>query len=162
MTLVEDEVQLPTGDRILYLRQPPGAAAAVGIVALSDAGQLLIQREYSYPPDEVLWQLPGGGIEPGEDVDTAARRELSEESGFTAGRVDVIGAIYLDNRRSDALLHVAVCTDLQPRQLPADQAEFIDSSWLAVDEVHALIRDGQVRNITMLAALNLWFHVATP
>lgn len=158
MILVEDDVQLPTGDMIRYLRQPPGAAHAVTAIALSADQRLLVQREYSYPPDEVLWQLPGGGIEAGEDVDTAARRELSEESGLTADTVDVLGSFYLDNRHSDARMHVVVCQDLHQRPLRPDATEFIDSQWLETTQVHDLIRTGQISNICMLAALNLWFH----
>lgn len=158
LTLVEDEVRLPSGATISYLRQAPDAGDAVTIVALDDAERVLVQREYSYPPDEILWQLPGGGVEPDEDIFAAAERELREESGVSADVVERVGSFYLDNRRSDARMHVVQCTGLHLDEPEPDDAEFIESHWFTVIEVHDLISNGEIGNAAMLAALNLWFH----
>lgn len=160
LTLVEDEVRLPSGATISYLRQAPGANDAVTIVALDDAERVLVRREYSYPPDGVLWQLPGGAVEPEEDVFVAAERELRAESGVSTDVVERVGSFYLDNRRSDARMHVVQCTGLHMDESAPDDAEPIDSHWFTVIEVHDLISNGEIGDVTMLAALNLWFHTA--
>lgn len=160
LTLVEDEVRLPSGARISYLRRAPGAGDAVTIVALDDAERVLVQREYSYPPDAVMWQLPGGAVEPAEDIFTAAERELRQESGVGADVVERVGSFYLDNRRSDARMHVVQCTGLHLGEPEPDDAEVIENHWFSVIEVHDLISNGEIDNASMLAALNLWFHTA--
>lgn len=160
LTLVEDQVRLPTGATISYVRLPPGAGDGVTIVALDDAERVLVQREYSYPPNEIMWQLPGGAVEPDEDVFAAAERELREESGVSADVVERVGSFYMHNRRSDARMHVVQCTGLHLGEPEPEDAEFIENHWFTVIEVHDLVSNGEIVNATMLAALNLWFHAA--
>jgi ADP-ribose pyrophosphatase len=123
---------------------------------LNTQGELLAQQEYSYPTGEILWQLPGGSIMAGESVEEAANRELSEESGYKAGTTRIIGYYYTSNRRSDQKQYVVVCSDLEPRQLDADPEEFIQNSWMSEDHLQSLIRQGEIHNINLLAALRLW------
>lgn len=156
MHLVEDTVALPDGSTARYLRVAPGAAHSVAVIALNDSGQILLQKEYSYPPDEILWQLPGGGAGDDEALEAAATRELSEESGYDAQSVQVIGYYYVDNRRSDRRQYVAVCTDLTERQLQADAEEFIESFWVELNTVEEMIAAGEITNVNLLAAIKLW------
>lgn len=92
LQLAEDTVALPNGKEISYLREAPAKTHSVAIIAINADGHILLQKEYSYPPNTVLWQLPGGAIESGESIIDAARRELAEESGFTANNCTVIGS----------------------------------------------------------------------
>jgi ADP-ribose pyrophosphatase len=159
LTLVEDEIRLPTGATISYLRQAPGAGDAVTVVALDDTERVLVQREYSYPPDEIMWQLPGGPVEPEEDIFAAAERELRAESGVSADVVERVGSFYLDNRRSDGRVHVVQCTGLHLDRPDPTDTEFVENHWFTVIEVHDLISNGEIGNVAMLGALNLWFHM---
>lgn len=156
MQIVEDVVELPNGERTKYIRRAPGAGDGVAVIALNDKGEILVQREYSYPPNEIMYQLPGGGVENGEDIEIAANRELSEESGYQAKEVKIIGSSYFNNRRSDARQHVAVCTGLSERSLPKDAEEFIESEWMSFARVRELIVEGEISNMNMLAALQLF------
>ena len=156
MRLVEDEVILPNGQHARYLRQAPVSTHSVAVIALNDAGEMLLQREYSYPPNEILWQLPGGSISKGEDVVEAARRELSEESGLTARECKVLGHYFTNNRRSDEQQHVVLCRGLVRRQAEADPEEFIESQWVSVKGLDDMIASGEFKNVYLLAALNLW------
>lgn len=156
MPIVEDEVKLPNGKTISYIRSAPATAHSVAVIAVNDASEVLLQREYSYPPDEVMWQLPGGAIEEGEDIATAAMRELSEESGYTAEDCKVIGFFYTDNRRSDRRQYVVVARGIREESRPADPEEFIESHWVSVDKVKRMVP--KLTNMNLQAALNLWFH----
>ena len=118
---------------------------------------MLCQREYSHPPGAVLWQLPGGGGAAGEDIIDAANRELSEESGVVGKQCRLLGSYYMDNRRTDMVQHVVLCTDLEDRPGTCDPEEFIDSYWIPVTEVRQYIRDGRFDSAFLLAALNLYF-----
>ena len=129
MILAEDEVELPDGKRSLYLRQVYQGKGGV-IIICQNGGKVLIQREYSYPVDDILYQFPGGKIEEGETPEQAAQRELAED-------FQQIGWFYADNRRTSAKLYV-VCARGAFRDnysLQPDDTEFISSSWLEIGKL---------------------------
>lgn len=160
MHLIEDTVELPDGTTTSYLRQAPAKTHSVAIIAINDKGELLIQKEYSYPPNEIMWQLPGGKVKDGEDIITAANRELSEESGVVGTTCRQIGFYYVDNRRSDERQYVVLCTDLEPKPGQRDAEEFIETYWLPDVKVQSMIAADEFDNICLLAALNLYLTQA--
>ena len=153
--IVEDTVELPNGQRTQYVREAPHTSCSVAIIAINSQNEILVQREYSYPPDEIMYQLPGGGAGSEEDVIAAANRELSEESGYTARDSRVLGAFYVNNRRSDRKQYVVLCRDLIEEKRPSDPEEFIESMWLPLPKLQQLITDGKITNMNMLAALQV-------
>ena len=155
--LVEDEVELPDGNTTKYLRYAPVKAHSVGIVAVNDKQQILLQREYSYPPDKVMWQLPGGGINKNEKLEVAASRELSEESGYIAEKCELLGSFYTNNRRSDEQQFIVYCSELQTKKSASDPEEFINSHWVNLDDLKLMIKKREIENINLLAALNFLF-----
>ena len=157
MILAEDEVELPDGKRSLYLRQVYRGKGGV-IIICQNGGKVLIQREYSYPVDDILYQFPGGKIEEGETPEQAAQRELAEESNILAEDFQQIGWFYADNRRTNAKLYV-VCargTFRDNYSLQPDETEFISSSWLEINKLEQMISNGQIVNYSMLAAWALF------
>lgn len=153
MTLIEDQVLLPNGQETTYLRYKRTGDAAT-VVAMQD-GRILLQREYSHPPNEILYQFPGGGVPSGEDPMDGANRELMEESGLR-GTLVQIGVYYADNRRTDAKMYVYVATDLQEATLPGDAEEFIEHDWYSEDQIDELIAAGKATNPHMLATWTLF------
>jgi ADP-ribose pyrophosphatase len=158
LQLAEDQVELPDGNVTSYLREVPTVHDSVAIIAINANKQILLQREYSYPTSEVLWQLPGGDIEDGEDIIAAAKRELSEESDFTANTVKQLGFYYTNNRRSNQKQYVVLCTNLSHHREEGDPEEFILSVWMSFDQLQQKILTDEVHSINLLAALNLWSH----
>ena len=157
MILAEDEVELPDGKRSLYLRQVYQGKGGV-IIICHNGGKVLIQREYSYPVDDILYQFPGGKIEEGETPEQAAQRELAEESNISAEDFQQIGWFYADNRRTNAKLYV-VCargTFRDNYSHQPDDTEFISSSWLEISKLEQMISNGQIVNYSMLAAWALF------
>lgn len=152
MQLVEDEVELPSGKKIQYLRQEYSGRGG-GIVICRKGDKILVQREYSYPVDEILWQFPGGKIEADETPEQAATRELAEESGIKAENAKCIGWFYPDNRRTNARLFVVECDYVtDDEKARPDDTEFIKSEWIENGQISQMIRRGEVRNYAMLAA----------
>lgn len=152
MQLVEDEVELPSGKKIQYLRQEYSGRGGV-IVICRKGDKILVQREYSYPVDEILWQFPGGKIEADETPEQAATRELAEESGIKAENAKCIGWFYPDNRRTNARLFVVECDYVtDDKKARPDDTEFIESEWIENGQISQMIRRGEVRNYAMLAA----------
>jgi len=156
MMIVEDTVELSDGSEMTYLREAPTNDYSVAVMAFNESGELLIQREFSYPPDEVLYQLPGGHSKQDEDIMEVANRELSEESGYAARNCRVIGSFYVNNRRSNRKQFVVVCEDLYQEKLAQDKEEFIESEWVSMVRLTQLVKDGLIVNMNMLAALELY------
>jgi len=156
LNLVEDLVELPDGTRVPYLRESPATRHSVTIIALNTKNQILLQKEYSYPPNEIMWQLPGGTVDNGEDVLYAANRELSEESGVIARKIRMLGYYYTNNRRSDQKQYVLLGTDLLMHKNSRDPEEFIDNAWVTITELKEKICKGEIHNINLLAAINMW------
>lgn len=69
--------------------------STVAVVALTEQGAVVLARQFRPGPGLVLDELPGGMVDPGEDVATAAVRELLEETGFAAGSIEVLGGAWL-------------------------------------------------------------------
>ena len=151
LTVVEDIVKLPNGNIIRYIHYPYCGYGGV-VVVCRRGDTILVQQEYSYPVDEVLYQLPGGKIEVGEDACAAARRELAEESGVAMDNLQECGWFYPDNRRTDAKLHVVygeyAGVDYQHQP---DDTEQIISQWLPIADVQSMIDAGKITNYAMLA-----------
>lgn len=156
MQLVEDKVELPSGKKIQYLRQEYHDRGGV-IVICRKNGKVLVQREYSYPVDEILWQFTGGKIEAGETPEQAATRESAEESGIKADGARCVGWFYPDNRRTNAKLFVVECKYLEESdKFTPDDTEFIESSWFEVGQIEQMIKRGEVHNYAMLAAWSIF------
>ncbi|MGK7890851.1 MAG: NUDIX hydrolase [Leptolyngbyaceae cyanobacterium] len=155
LTLLEDEVELPNGYRTTYLKKAPGPGSVTIIAERSD-GKILMQKEYSYPPQKRLYQFPGGKIEPQESPENAAVRELIEESDLKANQIQEIGKYLPDNRRSAAYMYVFHAHDLSPMKGDRDPEEYIESFWFEPDDLNQMIRTGEIENCHILAAWKLY------
>jgi ADP-ribose pyrophosphatase len=154
MDIVEDEVELPNGKTSRYIYQK-GTKDAVTVIA-TKGGDILIQQEYSYPPNLVMYQFPGGAIEAGEEPEEAAIRELKEESGY-AGTPHYLGYYFPRNRLSSSKMHVVYVTDTQPtKKEGGDAEEFISSEWVSIPGLRKMIADGEVVNFSILAGMSLY------
>lgn len=108
--LRQDEVDLPTGETITYnVVEHPGFAI---VVPLLDDGRVLLERVYRYTVQETLTECPSGGLE-GQDPERAAHRELEEETGWVAGRMEALGSFYASDGISDERFWVFLATRLE-------------------------------------------------
>lgn len=154
LKVVEDTVQLPKGQVSSYVRIV-GRGDAATIICIKDR-QILLQREYSYPVGEFLLQFPGGKIEETETPEEAGARELREESGYAYSSCQHLGWFYVDNRRSDAKMHVLLATDVRPvEKVGGDLEEEIETFWLPLDRFEDMIARGEITNYSVLAAFAL-------
>jgi ADP-ribose pyrophosphatase len=160
LTVAEDQVVLPGGRTVPWLRFA-GQAEGVSVMCVQQ-GRLLVQEQYSYPPDQILLELPGGAVEPGETLEAAARRELVEECGLLAGPLTPLGGYYLNNRRSNARMFVFTCTHTTPcDRSGGDLEEQPHPVWIPLEEVPAMIAAGVITNQGLLASWALWLSQPT-
>ncbi len=156
ITLDVDTVRFPDGSTgELEMVRHPGAAAVVPFA--SDPGgadpTLLLIKQYRYAAGGPLIDIPAGRLDPGEEPIACARRELLEEVGVTAGRVERLTTIWTTPGFTDERIHLFLATDLTPVALAPEEDEFItvhEKPWSAVGR---MIRSGKIRDGKSLCAL---------
>jgi 8-oxo-dGTP pyrophosphatase MutT (NUDIX family) len=160
ITLLEDDVELPDGSAAKYLSFAR-TNDSVTIICVKGSA-VLLSREYSYPVDEVLYQLPGGKVESDESAEDAARRELKEETGYAAKSYEELGWYYVNNRRTKSKMYVVLATDLTATiKEGGDAEEDIESEWVPVTQITRMIASGEIVNYSVLAAWSLYLAKRT-
>ena len=154
LSVYEDDVQLPSGHKTKYIRYGNTAGPAC-VIAVNKDGKILVQKEYSYPPNAWIFQLPGGALEKGETPIEGAAREFAEEAGMQ-GTLTELGWFYVYNRRTADKFHVFVATDLSPKEATKDLEEEFESFWFTVKEIDAMIAKNDIPNHSFLAAWSLY------
>jgi ADP-ribose pyrophosphatase len=150
LTIYEDTVELPNGHKTDYVRYGNDHDASC-VLAINDQGKFLIQKEYSYPPDEWLYQLPGGALNKNEPPMQGAAREFAEEAGLK-GDLSPLGWYYIDNRRRKAKFYVFLAQNLSETSAQHDIEEVFEDYWFTEKEVDQMIARGEITNYSLLCA----------
>ena len=125
----------------------------VNVIAMTDTGGVVLIHQYRHGTREVTLEIPGGMVEPDEPPLEAARRELAEETGFTAQRWEQIGVVepnpaFMTNRTYTFIARGARLTaEPQP-----DPNEEIDVEERPLAEIPGLMRDGTIKHALVLCA----------
>lgn len=128
---------------------------AVMIVAMPDAEHALLIEEYCGGTDSYELSLPKGLIEPNEDVLAAANRELQEEAGFAAGKLEHLAELSLSPGYMSQKIQVVLARDLYPQALPGDEPEPLRVDKVNLRELSTLLQHPQFSEGRALAALYL-------
>ena len=128
-----DIAELQNGSRVdREVVEHPGG---VGIVPLTKDNKVLMVRQYRYPMEEELLEIPAGKLDEGEDPFACAVRELSEETGCTAGRYVDLGASYPSPGFCREKLYIYLAMDLQYGDMHLDENELLSIEPVALDEL---------------------------
>lgn len=131
----------------------PGAVTV--IPRLAD-GRLVVIRNERIAVAERLLEFCAGKLEPGEVPAAAAGRELEEETGYRAGRIEPLGMFYTSPGFADERMFVFLATDLTPVERRLEPGEEIDVEIRSVDELLSMIASGELRDGKTLGALMLF------
>ena len=134
----------------------PGAAA---VVALNERGEVLLVRQYRHPVEHLLWEIPAGLLDKaGEDPAECARRELLEEGGVIAKRMEPLLKLFVSPGGSDEVIHIylAMQVTVAPEgRLVTGEAEEFDmpQKWMPLSQAVELVMAGRIRNNITVSAL---------
>lgn len=145
------DVVLPDGRRYEYtaLSRIPGA----GVVALNEHDEILLQQEYRYPLDAVIYQIPGGLVDEGEEPLETAKRELREETGHEASEWQKLGVVQDNPGLMDGLSTLFLARDVRQIARPSrDTAEFLAFDWYPLEWLREQIVAGDIIDRVVLAA----------
>ncbi|HLU19927.1 MAG TPA: NUDIX hydrolase [Pusillimonas sp.] len=150
-----DVVRLPNGrsSQREYVVHP----GAVVVIPLLDDGRVLMERQYRYPVGMIMTEFPAGKLDPGEDPFDCARRELLEETGYTASQWAYAGHLHLAIAYSTEIIHIFFAKGLIQGRQQLDSDEFLDVITLPVEELVQQCREGQVTDAKTLTC-TLWLQ----
>jgi ADP-ribose pyrophosphatase len=152
-----DTIEVANGTNVR--REVVEHPGAVVIVAIDEQGRLLWERQYRYPIDKELFELPAGTLEQGEDPALCASRELAEETGFRPGKLESLGAFYTAPGFCTEYMHAFQASDLQPAtDSHLDDDEEIEVVRLSLEESLGRLDSGQVQDAKSIAALFLYLR----
>lgn len=163
LKLREDTVLLPSGAEAR--REIVEHAPVVAIVPLDEGNRVLMVRQFRLPAQDVLLEIPAGGVDPGEEVRAAAQRELREETGYRAQHLRKIAGFYVSPGYVTEFIHVFLATGLTHDPQEADADEDIVVQPVPLAEAVRMVEGGQVRDAKsivgiLLAAKALGFPAA--
>ena len=146
------DVEIPGGERFEHhvVRMPNKAAGAV--VHDRDRGVLLLWR-HRFITDEWGWEIPAGGMNPGETPARAAARETLEETGWRAGPLRPLVHFSPTNGISDQVFHTFVADGATYAGAPTDVGESERIEWVPVSEVRRILRDNEMLDGMSLTAV---------
>jgi ADP-ribose pyrophosphatase len=150
-----DTVRLPDGSEATreYVIHP----GAVMVVAELPDGKLVLERQFRYPVQSVMIEFPAGKLDAGEASLDCARRELLEETGYSAKQWARAGVLHPVISYSTEFIDIWFARDLTAGQRQLDQGEFLDVFSATADELLQWCRDGRVTDAKTLTGA-LWLQ----
>ncbi len=147
------ELRFANGEERSFERLTGSDHGAVMMVAMPDPEHVLLIREYAAGFEDYVLTLPKGLVDPGEDVISAANRELMEECGFGARRIEPLVELSLAPNYMRHRMQVMLATDLYPKRLPGDEPEPLIVETHAIKELPALLAREDFHEARAIAAL---------
>jgi ADP-ribose pyrophosphatase len=151
ISVFAEEVKLPNGRRVtLDIVRHPGAAAVVPF--MSDDDVLLI-RQFRHATGGTIFEVPAGKLDGGEDPEACAARELEEEAGQRAGRLERLGEIWTTPGFTDERIHLFAAFELEPVAQRLEDDEVIEVVRVRFDRALEMIWTGELRDAKSALAL---------
>ena len=151
--LIKENVTLDNGVTTdMEFVEHPGATA---IIPMLDESRVLLLKQYRHSLREYIWEIPAGTLDPQESIMNCAKRELIEETGFSANQWQKLAEITPVPGYSDERIHIFLATDLQPAEQNLDTDEIINVHDVGFSEAIEMIETGEIQDAKSIAGLYL-------
>jgi ADP-ribose pyrophosphatase len=152
-TIRQDHLRMPDGHETRFdIVEHHGS---VVLIPVDEQGNLVFVRQYRHAAGLDLLELPAGTLDENEVPEACARREIREETGMAAGRLEHLGGFHLAPGYSTEYMHVYLATELYADPLRPDADEFLSVERYSLKETQTLVAHGDLPDAKTLAALLL-------
>ncbi|HHF58335.1 MAG TPA: NUDIX hydrolase [candidate division WOR-3 bacterium] len=158
LNLRVDKIQLPDHEEVT--REVVEFIGACAVVPVLD-DTIIFVKQYRHPAGKKLLEIPAGKLEPGENIEETAERELKEEIGYRALDLHKIGEFYLTPGYSTEKIHIFIAQNLIPESLPRDKGEDIEVVKLPQVRVYRMLKRGEFEDAKTIIGLFYFFNKFT-
>lgn len=148
-----EQMDVRIGDKGWHTFQVVRHPGGVGVLPLHDDGTVTLIRQLRPSVDATLLEIPAGRLDPGEEPAACGLRELAEETGLAAARLDPLGVILTSPGVFDEAIHIYLATGLIQGEDDPEQYEEIEAVRMPLDEALAMAADGRIRDSKTVIAL---------
>lgn len=154
LTLRKDDALLPDGKPcIREIIEHSGGACALYV----ENEKALFVRQYRYAYGESIYEIPAGKLNVGENPMKAAQRELEEETGIKADRLELLYVAYPTPGYTDEKIYIYRAFDGKKTATNPDEDEFVDTVWVSLDKVKEMLKNGEIKDAKTIIALQAYF-----
>jgi ADP-ribose pyrophosphatase len=131
-------------------------AGSAVMMAVDKKKRILLVRQYRLPADRYLWELPAGRLDPGEKPLQAAKRELAEETGYSARKWSKLASFWVSPGYVEERMTIFLATDLTEGEATPMDDERIETRWFKRKEVAEMIASGKLEDAKTMVGFLLW------
>lgn len=144
-------VELPNGkiSKREIVKHPGGVA----VVAFKDKDTVLLVEQFRNPLGKTILEIPAGKLEPNEEIEVCAKRELEEETGYRSNKFSYLGKIVTSPGFCDECIYIYKAEELYKGNIGGDEDEFINNYEIKLDKLREMIKSGDVIDGKTIAAL---------
>ena len=154
LTVRCDDAELPDGKPCFreFILHNGGAC----VLYVKD-GKVLLVRQYRYPYGESLYEIPAGKLDKGEEPIKAAARELEEEAGLIAKKLELLYVMYPSPGYTNEKIYIYEAISAKQAKAHLDEGEFLDVEYISLERVKEMLKKGEITDAKTIIALQAYF-----
>ncbi|MBP0979843.1 MAG: NUDIX hydrolase [Oscillospiraceae bacterium] len=152
-----DQVKLPNNKQTTReFVSHPGAAC---VLAIDDDDNILVVKQHRYPISKITYEIPAGKLDLGEKPEDCALRELEEETGYKAGKLDLLGVLHPAPAYTTEIIYIYLASNLSKGQVNLDDEEFLVSEKININKILEMILDNKITDAKTQVAILKYFMI---
>jgi ADP-ribose pyrophosphatase len=149
-----DEVELPNGKTAT--REIVNHSGAVAVMAITNDNRMVMVRQFRKPLERIIVEIPAGKLEKNEAPEACAKRELMEETGYTASGIRLLASFYTSPGFADEIIHMYRAEGLTGGEAQPDEDEFVELLHVTLEEAQNMIASGEIQDAKTIMAVYAW------
>ena len=150
LSVRKDDIVLPDGNgAIREIIEHSGGSA---VLCIKD-GKVLLVKQFRYAYKEEVWEIPAGKINKGESPEETALREIEEEGGIKAERVELLYTMYPSPGYTEEKVYIYKAENISKGEMHLDEDEFLSNAWVDLEKAKEMINNGDIKDAKTLVAL---------